>query len=77
VSIRRKIALALEENSSMRLMALRLTVALKVIVVQVVLPLIGLVAGIYLFGAVLKDPDTYGRVGALLIRALIAFLRDH
>jgi hypothetical protein len=48
VSIRRKIALALEENSSMRLMALRLTVALKVIVVQVVLPLIGLVAGIYL-----------------------------
>jgi hypothetical protein len=52
-------------------------VALKVIVVQVVLPLIGLVAGIYLFGAVLKDPDTYGRVGALLIRALIAFLRDH
>jgi hypothetical protein len=61
----------------MRLMALRLTVALKVIVVQVVLPLIGLVAGIYLFGAVLKDPDTYGRVGALLIRALIAFRRDH
>ena len=50
MSIRRQMALVLGENSSMRRMALRLTVALKVIVVQAVLPLIGLVAGIYLFG---------------------------
>jgi hypothetical protein len=60
-----------------RLMMQRLTVALKVIVVQVLLPLIALVAGIFMFAAVLKDPDTYGRLGVLLIRMVMAFLHAH
>ena len=55
---------------------LALTAALEFIVVQVVLPLIVLVAGIYLFAAVLKDPDTYGRIGAVLMKVLIGMLRE-
>jgi len=56
----------------------RLTEALKYIVTQVVwqvvLPLIVLVIGLFIFAAALKDPETFGRIGMVLIKILRAFL---
>jgi hypothetical protein len=59
----------------MRRIGLAVVLVLKYIVMQVVLPVVALVTGIFIFAAVLKDPDFYFGLGVLLIRILREFLK--